>query len=512
MSNKRTAVDVYMSIVYKWGVLALVTAAMCATITFVTEKALGLYSNVSWLPLGIFAAMDVICFFIGVYLVKTAFDDDGFLKEGKLKIGKLFTSLLVVVQWNYIVYLIPSRTFWGFIFFFIILVAFFLDAKLLLIDGIICAVSLIIGWFVPVTTLLPVKDELYISDIVMCLVGIVLSIAGATIFVFFVSNFLVNAKKDELEENNKKVMSVMDAVRSISEKMVTAGSALMEISSSESASAEELSATSEELVASSNVLGSKADESMTNLSELNDCESIVEQNVEKVEATSDSLLEKSKENEKSLNDLQGINAEVSESMSVTTDIAERLSKAVEEIGTTLELIQGISSSTSLLALNASIEAARAGDAGKGFAVVATEVGKLAENTQSSLKDVGEVIERVQKNVDEITTQVDENAAKLAEQNSQFKVVFGDIREMTNMLNESVDAIMEMDQAHKRQSEIIRKTVEINRNIAESIQSENEQFASISAMAESNADSTEQVAAHAGTINEMVDEISRLLSD
>ena len=287
---------------------------------------------------------------------------------------------------------------------------------------------------------------------------------------------------------------------------------LLEISSSESASAEELSATSEELLTSSNVLGSKADESITNLSELNDCESIVEQNVEKVEVTSDSLLEKSKENEKSLNDLQGINAEVSKSMSVTTDIAERLSKAVEEIGTTLELIQEISSSTSLLALNASIEAARAGDAGKGFAVVATEVGKLAENTQSSLKDVGEVIERVQKNVDEITTQVDENAAKLAEQNSQFKVVFRDIQEMTNMLNESVDAIMEMDLAHKRQSEIIRKTVEINRNIAESIRSENGQFASISEMAESNADSTEQVAAQAGTINEMVDEISRLLNN
>ena len=512
MSNKRTAVDVYMSIVYKWGVLALVTAAMCATITFVTEKALGLYSNVSWLPLGIFAAMDVVCFFIGVYLVKTAFDDDGFLKEGKLKIGKLFTSLLVVVQWNYIVYLIPSRTFWGFIFFFIILVAFFLDVKLLLIDGIICAVSLIIGWFVPVTTLLPVKDELYISDIVMCLVGIVLSIAGATIFVFFVSNFLVNAKKDELEENNKKIMSVMDAVRSISEKMVTAGSALMEISSSESASAEELSATSEELAASSRLLSTRAKESMDNLSELSDCESIVEQNMEKVETTSDELQETSRENETALNDLQGINAEVSESMSVTTDIAERLSKAVEEIGTTLELIQGISSSTSLLALNASIEAARAGDAGKGFAVVATEVGKLAENTQSSLKDVGEIIGRVQQNVDEITTQVGKNAEKLSEQNEQFKTVFGSIREMTDMLGVSVDAVGEMDQAHKRQSEVIRRTVEINRDIAESIQSENEQYASISAMAESNADNTEQVAVQAGTINEMVDEINRLLND
>jgi methyl-accepting chemotaxis protein len=113
--------------------------------------------------------------------------------------------------------------------------------------------------------------------------------------------------------------------------MVTAGTTLLDISSSESASAEELSATSDELVKNSNILGNKADESMANLSELNDCASIVEENVETVEKTSDNLLKKSKENEKSLNDLQGINSEVSDSMAVTTDIADRLLKAVEEI-------------------------------------------------------------------------------------------------------------------------------------------------------------------------------------
>lgn len=55
-------------------------------------------------------------------------------------------------------------------------------------------------------------------------------------------------------------------------------------------------------------------------------------------------------------------------------------------------------------------------------------------------------------------------------------------------------------------------VSINQDIAESIQSENEQFASIHEMAESNASHTEQVAAQAGSINGMVDEISRLLSN
>ncbi len=60
-------------------------------------------------------------------------------------------------------------------------------------------ISLFIGWLIKGTDLLPVKDELFLADIIMCLVALVLSLSGLIIFVFFVAHFLVNAKKDELE-------------------------------------------------------------------------------------------------------------------------------------------------------------------------------------------------------------------------------------------------------------------------------------------------------------------------
>ena len=321
---------------------------------------------------------------------------------------------------------------------------------------------------------------------------------------------MVNEKKDEMERNTERVTNVLSAVQSLSNHLFDAGAALSQISESESASAEELAATSQQLVESSNLLSAKTDESMANLSELSEWESIVADNVEKVEVTSRDLIDKSKENERLLSGLHTINGEVSESMHATIDAAQKLSEAVQEIGVTLKLISEISSSTNLLALNASIEAARAGEAGKGFAVVATEVGNLANSTQETLKEVEDVIVRVQNNVKEITLQVEENSQKLNTQNEYFDNVFSSMQAMTDLLKVSENAINTMGNVHSKQSEVIKKTVTINQDIAESIKNENEQFNSINAMAESNANSTVEVANQAGSINDMVDEMSRLL--
>ena len=511
MHKKKTAVEVYLSTVFKWGLIILVSACMCATVTFNTEKIFGLYPTVPWIATIGLGIMDLIFFAIAILIVKTSFDETGFLKEGRLKVGKIFSVVVLVIQWNYLLYMLPTRTFWGFLFFFLILIAFFLDVKMLLGSGLICMISLFIGWFVKGTDLMPVKDDLFITDILICLIALVLSLAGLIIFVFFVAHFLVNAKKDELEKNNEHISSILSAVQELSKRLYTAGTTLSEISGNESASAEELAATSQQLVAGSNLLSAKTDESMDNLNQLKKWESVVAENVEKVEDTSQNLLNKSIQNEKLLNDLSEINNEVSVSMNATTGITQKLSEAVKEIGATLELISEISSSTNLLALNASIEAARAGDAGKGFAVVATEVGNLANNTQESLKNVQAVIERVQQNVSDITAQVEENSKKLEKQNEYFANVYDGMQDMTNLLNISVDAVKAMGDAHREQADVIKNTVLINQAIAENIRNENEQFGTITAMAESNAGDTAEVATQANTINDMVNEMTQLLN-
>lgn len=508
--KKLSAFDVYLTAVFRWGNLLLVSAAMCASILYGVFKITGLL-EISTVAIVVFIIQDIIYFCFCIWMVRTSIDENGYLKNGRLKMGKLFTSFVVIVQWNYILYMVKSRTFFGFLFFFIILIAFYLDMRMIIINGVACIGSLVVSWFITGNNL-PVKDEIFVTDLIMIIVGIVLSMAGILFFVFFMKSILVNAKKDEMEKNNQRVEYVLHQVMQVTTRLGQASQFLVSTSQNESASTEELSAISENLLDSNKSMLEKSEQSKENLNVLEESSQNMERQMQEVDKISMELSSISSSNEKNLSQLMSMSERVEKSTSQTMEVTQKLLMESGEIGKTLDIINEIAESINLLALNASIEAARAGEAGRGFAVVAQEVGHLAESTKDSLKSVNEVVTRVQNGTNEVSRFINENAEQLTKQNQVIGKTTEGIRTMMELLKKSADSIAFADQIREEQNQIIGETVKINENIAERIQTENSEFTDITQMVQSNSQEIVGLSEQIDNINSMVTELEDLLQD
>lgn len=506
-----TAIDDYINKVYKIVLLLIPGACQAAGLTFTALKFMGYVpETVSWTSLVIFDVTCLLYLAIGIFLICTGIKDR-IVKPGKLKAAKIFIAILLLIQWNFITYMIPSTDFWGYAFFFVLLSGFLLDWKLTAISAGEIGISIFVSWFIKGDIALPTRDELFVLNLVLRIICIVLGLVSIVLLVFLINRFLVNAKKDEMERNNERVQNVLYTVQNLSEKLMKAGTALSDISTNEASSAEELSSTSEQLLSNSNILLEKARTSISNLNELRDSGTELSDNVRKVGETSDEVMRKSSENEEMLNSLQSVNKEVITSMEETNSVAGKLSEAVEGINDTLKLISDIAMQTNILSLNASIEAARAGEAGKGFSVVAHEVGNLAARTQNSLTEIRTVMDNVRENVEAMTRYVGDNNEKLQRQSECFGNVFSNMEEMNDLLRQTAQDISAMNEVHGRQTEIIGHTVDISSDIAGSIEEENKGFSEISAMVENNARDAVSVSQQVEVIKEMAEHIDKLLT-
>ena len=156
-----------------------------------------------------------------------------------------------------------------------------------------------------------------------------------------------------------------------------------------------------------------------------------------------------------------------------TDMSELGNKA-EEVGSVMGVIADIADQTNLLALNAAIEAARAGEAGRGFAVVADEVRKLAENTMSATSEVGAVIQAIQQATSKNINNVNTAAENMVTATEQAHSAGEALNEIVDLVNESALLISGIATASEQQSatseEINQSVDEINRIVGETSES------------------------------------------
>lgn len=249
----------------------------------------------------------------------------------------------------------------------------------------------------------------------------------------------------DIRTNSERLASAADQLRGSSGEMLR-GSEEQAISSSQVATAsEEMSQTTVEIARNVNSIANSSSETLL------------------VAEEGDSLVGKSTEK------VQEIARIVDSSARFVKSLGERSA----QIGAVVDVINDIADQTNLLALNAAIEAARAGEQGRGFAVVADEVRKLAERTAKSTSDIGEMIKAVQDEVvkaveamDTATSNVDGGVELVTQAGSALRTIVRSANELQTMVQQIASATEEMSATSEGISRDIERIAEVSKNNSE----------------------------------------------
>jgi methyl-accepting chemotaxis protein len=198
-------------------------------------------------------------------------------------------------------------------------------------------------------------------------------------------------------------------------------------------------------------------------------------------------------------DIISLTSKVQDTAQTEADLAQNmeiLSKEAAEVKDVLVIIGDIADQTNLLALNAAIEAARAGEHGRGFAVVADEVRKLAERTQKTLLEINTTINVVVQSITDASTQMSANSNGIQELANIAQGVEDKINSTVKIVNEAVIAsdrtVKDFENTGKNVEVIVSKVEEIN------------ELSSI------NARNVEEIAAAAEHLNSLTNELNTKL--
>ena len=381
-------------------------------------------------------------------------------------------------------------------------------------------------------------NELLLRLIFVCLIGLVVGAVIIWIFVLSISKSINNVKQfasvlasgdftvDKIKNNRE------DELGQMSESLNNMFESNKDVITKISDGSVKVSETSSGLANMANQLSQQFTSIQGNISGVNDAMmssgAATEQVNASVEEVNASVHQLAAETEKSSSDAadikeraRNIEKESRQAHDYAISIAEQReadlveanekAKVVDQIGTLADTIAEIADQINLLSLNASIEAARAGDAGKGFAVVASEINKLASSTSEAVEQIRDTIDGVQEAFGTLSTSSGEllgfikdtvtpdydKFVQLAVQYGDDAGAFGDSSEnIANMVENIRSAMEEVSKAIQNIAESTQDTADLSSQVNDSVMAAADVVSDVNEM-------TNKQEAVAGTLEEIV---------
>ncbi len=310
---------------------------------------------------------------------------------------------------------------------------------------------------------------------------------------FASGNLNVQVKpKDENDEIGKlfnafnlTVQRIRELISRLTEAVQATASASTQISSS----AEEMAAGAQEQSAQTGEIASAMEEMSSTIVETNQNTNLAAEAVkESVEAT-DHVDEAVRNTIDEMNKIAEIVFEAGETV-------KELGSSSEKIGEIIHVINDIADQTNLLALNAAIEAARAGEQGRGFAVVADEVRKLAERTTGATKEIAEMIVQLQKGTQDTVASIESGVEEV----ETGKKLAGEAGEAIQLIVQTSQRVLDLvSQVATASEEQAATAEEISRNIE-----------SINMVAHESASGVEEIAKATEDLNRLTENLQQLV--
>nr|WP_260857998.1 methyl-accepting chemotaxis protein [Bacillus sp. FJAT-22090] len=325
--------------------------------------------------------------------------------------------------------------------------------------------------------------------------------------------------KDEFSEiaesTNILIGSIANLVKRVSlltENVTASGQELM-------ASSEETAVTIQSIADTTNEIASGSEHTMRSMTvaiqkmnSLEEATRYLNSDAQSVKVATDHMIEAARKGSESVQHSSNVMMSIEETMANTSQTVEALGTKSYEITSIIKTITAIAEQTNLLALNAAIEAARAGEHGRGFAVVADEVRKLAEQSQKAAKEVTGIVTSIQTEVTSIVKQNHagvENVIKGVEVANETNASLEQIMQQTNDTISIIDKMVnQIEETLNFSQEVAASFVEVTQ-IAENTASNTETSA---AAAQQGSAAMEEINASAVELSNQADELRKVVNE